>query len=175
MNLPISKALKEIINTFRDNYIFVVGNLNFTQKNITLCKDVNDLKRKLQSFYNNLDKFKASKESIIACYKYTSELLDKLNFSLSHFGTTYLKEIVVQKFISPKQMLCTLSFTYELIASKYECEKNSIERDIRFAIKMAKKKTETKNQDISIFREGEPTVKQMVNYILDSFLITNIC
>ena len=169
-----SDELGAIFEMFPDNYFFVIGTLPYNNSNIIYCDNTEELKTKLESFYKKIDNFAKSKEGIAECYKFITKQLEELNFSLSHIGTTYIKEIVMNKYVSPKQMLCSLSFTYNLIASKYECEKWTIERDIRFAIKMAKYKSETKNQNISIFKGNEPTVKQLTNYVLDKFLVTQM-
>ena len=167
-SLEQSKILK-LAEANKNIFIFVLGEFCTSLSNTICCKDLIDLESKLLNLCMRLDKNVNMAKDVSKCYNFVTTELESLNFSIKHIGSHYVKEIIIQLYKSSSSLHCPLKDIYPYLSIKFNCNANTIERAIRFAISKAYCKCKEKDECHYIFGT-HPTVKQLTSYILDKFL-----
>lgn len=155
--------------TFKDTFIFVLGEYEIFNKNTIFCNNIKDFEIKLKNLYMRIDKNATSITDTSQCNNFITFELEKLNFSIKHIGFHYIKEVIIQLYKSSSSIHCCLKNIYPYLSLKFNCNSNTIERAIRFAISKAYIKSKEKENPPFIFNTP-PTVKQLTSYLLDKFL-----
>lgn len=153
----------------KDIFIFVLGEFQVFDKNTIFCNNIKDFEIKLKNLYLRIDKNSTSITDTSHCNNFITFELEKLNFSIKHIGFHYIKEVIIQLYKSSSSIHCCLKNVYPYLSIKFNCNSNTIERAIRFAISKAYNKSKEKENPPFIF-STHPTVKQLTSYLLDKFL-----
>ena len=156
-------------NATKNIFIFVLGEFKSYIPNSFLCSNLEELESKLNNLYIRIDKNQNIEKDVSKCHNFITAELEKLNFSIKHIGFHYIKEVIIQLYKSSSSIRCCLKNIYPYLSIKFNCNSNTIERSIRFAISKAYHKCKEKCQTPCIFN-SHPTVKQLTSYLLDKFL-----
>ena len=163
----------DLAQKHKENHIFLIGDYECNEENVIFCDDTTDFENKIIHLFKRIDKNAIDEKGTIECYQFVTKQLNKLHFLPNHLGSMYIKEVVVLLYQNRYTLRCFLSKIYPFISYKYQCNSNTIERSIRFAIKKAYQNCKQLEDNDLIFKTM-PTIKQFTSYLLDRFLVTQM-
>ena len=166
--------LTDFCKVYPNSFIFVInGDLTELDiKNCFILDNINSLFSKLNNhhkFYiNHMIDFENNNKLF---YNYILLELDKLSFRPKLIGAKYLTELVYELYLNSDTTKNKCCNVYNIISSKYNISKPSIERAIRFSISKAYDRCQNKQLFLNISKTNKtPTIKEIANYIIDKLI-----
>lgn len=147
--------------------------LNFKDENIVIV-DKRNYADRVEKFLSNTQEKRSKKlddEEIEKCRGETVKLLLELGITTKYLGYEYIKELVID-IINDKRMLKSFNTKlYPKLAMKYNTQVNNIERNIRNAIGIAKKRCGNGELFSQVCGrnnpDGVPSNKQFITWLVE--------
>lgn len=125
---------------FKKLLIFFVDEVEFSNKNIFVIKDKDDVESKVLKILDIIDYSNLNIKSIIPQEKWIKLVGDYLlekGFYLKHLGSQMIRDAIIYCYENPSAISSFSSTIYSFLSVKYETSLSNVERSIRRAIVFA--------------------------------------